>query len=391
MLGLCSPAEREQIEGELFEDEDAFEEMLTAEDDLIDTYARGELTAEERRRFEASFASSLRGRGRVQFARAFAGAVSARNSVEPKPSGSLLDIFRIFQWPRVLWTTIAVSIVLLAVLASLLIDRRRMTAELRELRAQSAELSKRTEALQQSSDIERTRTGEIAAELADLRAQPDNSKHREHGNTANQRERYVPKVQNNRRTMASSKPEQPQTPETPVDASLSNAPLGDRFEAVKITQLPLNVRDVANLLSLQPAVTPSGSLEADPAYSASIMMDGANEPIRTFFLMLPNAGRIRENVIGIPSSFSWIRFAIALERAPIHEDYRVTIKTADGHPVTSVDWIEPFTPNQTTIDTPAISTRDLPSGNYMLLLMGKEPGGSFVKIAEYSFQFTKYE
>lgn len=42
-------------------------------------------------------------------------------------------------------------------------------------------------------------------------------------------------------------------------------------------------------------------------------------------------------------------------------------------------------------DTPAISTRDLPSGNYMLLLMGKEPGGSFVKIAEYSFLFTKYE
>ena len=155
LLGLCSPAEREQIESEYFENEDAFEEMLTAEDDLIDAYARGELAGEERRRFEKIFVSSLRGRDRVQFARAFAGAISATRSVETKLPGTLLDIFKTFRSPGLLRTaTIAAVIVFVAVLAWLVIDRRRITNELRELRAESAELSKRTEALQRSSDTE---------------------------------------------------------------------------------------------------------------------------------------------------------------------------------------------------------------------------------------------
>jgi len=37
-----------------------------------------------------------------------------------------------------------------------------------------------------------------------------------------------------------------------------DASLGNNFVSQQITQLPLNARNVANLLSLQPAVTPSG-------------------------------------------------------------------------------------------------------------------------------------
>jgi hypothetical protein len=79
---MSPPAEREHIELEYFENEDAFEEMLTAEDDLIDAYASGELTGDERRKFEQRFVTSLRGRDRVHFARAFADTVSATWSVE---------------------------------------------------------------------------------------------------------------------------------------------------------------------------------------------------------------------------------------------------------------------------------------------------------------------
>ena len=98
LLGLSAPAERELIESEYFEDEHAFQEMLAAEDDLMDAYARGELAGEERRRFEMRFMSSLRGRERVQFARAFTGTVSPTRSVETK-LGTLLDIFKTFQSP----------------------------------------------------------------------------------------------------------------------------------------------------------------------------------------------------------------------------------------------------------------------------------------------------
>jgi hypothetical protein len=85
LLGLCDPAERERIESEYFHDENAFQQMLTAEDDLIDAYARGELTAEQRQRFETHFLTSLRGRDRVQFARVFGEAVVDGRTHEATP------------------------------------------------------------------------------------------------------------------------------------------------------------------------------------------------------------------------------------------------------------------------------------------------------------------
>jgi hypothetical protein len=80
---------------------------------------------------------------------------------------------------------------------------------------------------------------------------------------------------------------------------------------------------------------------------------------------------------------------VVLETAAIHEIYHLTIKTGDGRLVTSVSWTEPLIPNQTVIDTPVISTGDLPSGDYVFLLKG-ESDGSFVKVADYSFKVIKY-
>ncbi len=119
LLGLSSRTEREQIESAYFEDDDAFEEMLTTEDDLIDAYARGELTTEERLRFEKTFVSSLR---RVQFARAFGGAVSATPSTASQIRGNLLDIFKTLQPPRLVQTvTIPALILCVAVTAWLFV------------------------------------------------------------------------------------------------------------------------------------------------------------------------------------------------------------------------------------------------------------------------------
>jgi len=384
LLGLSSPAEREHIEAEYFEHEGAFQEMLTAEDDLIDAYARGELAGEERRRFENSFASSFGGRDRVQFARAFAGTISATRSVDTKFSGTLLDIFKIFQPPRLLRiATVGTVIVFITVLAWLLIDRRRMTNKVGELGAESAELSKRTEALQRSSDTERARTGEIAAQRTDLGAEPVKPSHRERGTT--QRVRHLPEIKNDREKIASSKPEQPEKLINTQDASLGNT-----FKRDKITELPLNDSNVAGLLTLQPGTTRDGHVGTGRTDPANITLDGVDVvPLNSYSLLPGNRGSSGEITIRIPTALGWIRFQIALETAAIHHDSRVIIKTADGRPVTSVDWIEPITPNQTIIDSPVISTGDLPSGDYVLVLMGKEPDGSFVKVAEYSFKLIK--
>ncbi|MEP7077227.1 MAG: carboxypeptidase-like regulatory domain-containing protein, partial [Acidobacteriota bacterium] len=53
-----------------------------------------------------------------------------------------------------------------------------------------------------------------------------------------------------------------------------DASLGNNFVSQQIQQLPLNARNVANLLSLQAAVTPDGSVAGGRADQANITLDG---------------------------------------------------------------------------------------------------------------------
>ena len=52
--------------------------------------------------------------------------------------------------------------------------------------------------------------------------------------------------------------------------------LGNNFVSQQITQLPLNARNVANLLSLQPAVTPTGYVAGGRSDQANITLDGVD-------------------------------------------------------------------------------------------------------------------
>lgn len=180
LLGLSFPTEREHLESEYFADDDAFQEMLTAEDDLIDAYARGELKSEELQRFEKRYGSSLNVRDRVQFARAFGGTVSAASPVEPKLNLKFPNIFKTFKSPGLSWVgTVAVVIVFVGALVWLVSDRRRVTDELHR-------------ATDESNDTERTGTAEIAAQNLD--PQPKSDKQRPRGRkvqTAVTRSGYV--------------------------------------------------------------------------------------------------------------------------------------------------------------------------------------------------------
>lgn len=367
LLGLSSPAEREDIEFEYFQDEDAFQEMLTAEDDLVDAYVRGELVGGEHSGFEKSFVNTLRGRDRVQFARAFAGAICAIQPVESK-----LNAFKKVQSFGLLRTaTITAVVVFLAMVAWLVIDRLKMINELRELRAESAELSKRSEALQRSSDIERTRTTEIAAQLAAMRAKPDKA-------------RQSRVVTNDRENIASSEP----VPVGEKPANTEESTIGNTFASRQMTQLPVNADNVVGLLSLQPGKTRDDFVAGERARQASVTLEGVD--LFNIYSLMPRHTSSGETTFRIPSSLTWITFQLKLETAAIHDDYRIIITTADGRTVTTDNWSEPLTRNQTIIDTPAISVSYLSSGDYILLLMGKEPDGSFVKVAEYSFKVIKY-
>ncbi|MEN3332707.1 MAG: hypothetical protein V7641_2072 [Blastocatellia bacterium] len=70
LLGELSDAEQEEIEVRYFTDDALFEQLLDIEDDLIDRYARGQISASQRRRLERHFLKSPARRKRVRFAEA---------------------------------------------------------------------------------------------------------------------------------------------------------------------------------------------------------------------------------------------------------------------------------------------------------------------------------
>jgi hypothetical protein len=69
LLGTLSDQERDQLELEYFSDNAEFDEVEIAEDDLVDDYVRGRLSAADRGQFEKVISSSPRLLKRVEFAK----------------------------------------------------------------------------------------------------------------------------------------------------------------------------------------------------------------------------------------------------------------------------------------------------------------------------------
>ena len=70
LLGEMTEAEKVSLESGIVADDEAFEKIGAAEDELIDEYLSEGLTAEERNRFEKIYLNSPERRERVKFARA---------------------------------------------------------------------------------------------------------------------------------------------------------------------------------------------------------------------------------------------------------------------------------------------------------------------------------
>ncbi|HEX7316958.1 MAG TPA: hypothetical protein VF297_23855 [Pyrinomonadaceae bacterium] len=102
-----SEDERGAFEAAFVADESLFEQARAVEDELVEAYVRGTLASHEREKFERSFLTNARRRGRVEFTRSMLGriaehrgeAVAANNTVAPAaahPSGwdSIVSLFK---------------------------------------------------------------------------------------------------------------------------------------------------------------------------------------------------------------------------------------------------------------------------------------------------------
>jgi hypothetical protein len=66
-LGTATLEERTSLENQYLSDAEAFEELVAAENDLIDSYTRGDLSIIERLEFEGRYNTSSEGRERLGF------------------------------------------------------------------------------------------------------------------------------------------------------------------------------------------------------------------------------------------------------------------------------------------------------------------------------------
>jgi hypothetical protein len=149
---VVSETEREKIEAEYLVDEEVFEQILIAEDE-----------------FEKNFLTSARGRDRVHFSQALAGAVSDSRPVTPVVSPSPSPSFFAALWaglaPKVRVAGVAFAVLLVTAFSWLLVERMRMRTELQELRAERARLTAQSKELQRVADAERARSAELAAQV----------------------------------------------------------------------------------------------------------------------------------------------------------------------------------------------------------------------------------
>lgn len=323
LLGGGPEAERERLEAEFFADDDAFQQMLTAEDDLIDAYSRGELSDSERRQFEQRYMNSSVGRERVCFARTFAAATVSQTPPAPATvpitttsPGFFASIFGNTTGLRVAFATLAVAV--LVGFPWLLVERSRMNRELNELRAERTRLSQQTEELQRTAEAEKLKNTEALAQLKNLQDQLT--------------------VAGNQNTKAGPEP----------NKRNANIDSGSTYAV-----------DVRNEASTQDNVV----FDVNPGATRG----GAGNTVR------------------VSKSVKSIMLRLGLDAGSLREEYRAVIETAEGRPVKSLDF-RVASGSHDRVNLPVLSARELPPGDYVITLSGKQPDNSFDRVASYSFR-----
>lgn len=133
LLGELSEQEQTQLEEEYFANDALFERFLAVKDDLIDAYARGDLVAEKRQRFEQHFLASRPRQDRVEEAKGFIRAVTAHSTTAARVNAADSAQSQNTWWQQVIsfttlrplvWRGALVAVLLIAVGGSWLLVRR---------------------------------------------------------------------------------------------------------------------------------------------------------------------------------------------------------------------------------------------------------------------------
>jgi hypothetical protein len=170
LLGQLSSEERQKFENEYFSDTKTFEAVVAIENDLIDSYARTELRGPEKLLFEQRYCSSPEGRSRIQFSMALTEIVRSSQSTVKSKKFRFGELFRLpfeFAGQSFQWALGTVCIVLCVAVFLLTFRNRELNRELLNARNNETALrTERDEAVGQIASLSQTPKGEPANPLA---------------------------------------------------------------------------------------------------------------------------------------------------------------------------------------------------------------------------------
>ena len=183
LLGDLPEADQHTLEQAFFADGKAFERVWEIENQLVDRYVRGRLSAHDTVLFEQNYLDSPVHRERVAFARNLVGAVDsgaeggAAHSITPPQSSrwsSFLASFRRDSWR---WAMIPAMLVLAVAVAGLFSERSRLQNQIRQLNDERASERQRAQELEKEVAAEREKSDELATALERLREDSPTAEH----------------------------------------------------------------------------------------------------------------------------------------------------------------------------------------------------------------------
>jgi hypothetical protein len=190
LLGTSSEEEQTLLEERFFSDDDEFEELEIVEEELIDRYVRGELSAGDRSFFEQRLSKSPRLRERVEFAKLLKAKVAAASVpvVEEASSRRAIEAPKQSWWKALFGigfpgfpgfigqpaSRVALAVPMALVLVgsvALILGWMHLRNESRRISAELAAVEQRKRELEQQAANQRSQTEQLASDLQEARNQ----------------------------------------------------------------------------------------------------------------------------------------------------------------------------------------------------------------------------
>lgn len=167
LLGELSEHEREQVEQRLMSDDDLYQRLLLAEDDLIDEYVSGKLSNRDRAKFSGRFLQVPELRQDVRSIM-----VLRKHALETDPKVTKVQSptapsFSLFDWLRKFFMRPAVGVALASVLVAvwLAAQNLQLRKQVEQLKAQETTQPSTQPELREELAAERLRNEQLSAEL----------------------------------------------------------------------------------------------------------------------------------------------------------------------------------------------------------------------------------